>query len=68
MVAGRRRASLQGLAPGLVGYIGSFAALVGAEDIGDTCAALPRLLKLYGEVTNRPFADRVAEKVKRYGL
>jgi hypothetical protein len=68
MVAGRRRSTLRGLAPGLVGYIGSFAALVGAEDIGDTCAALPELLRRYGNQTDRPFADRVAEKVKRNGL
>ena len=68
MVEGRRRASLQGLAPGLVGYIGSFAALVGTEDVDDTCAHLPELLRRYEKHTDRPFADRVAEKVKRARL
>jgi hypothetical protein len=64
MVAGRRRATLQGVAPSLVGYLASYAALVGTEDIDDTCETIPSLLRRYAGWSGRELADRVAEKAK----
>lgn len=64
MVAGRRRATLQGVAPSLVGYLASYAALVGTEDVHDTCETIPSLLRRYAGWSGREFADRVAEKAK----
>jgi len=64
MLAGRRRATLQGIAPSLVGYLASYAALVGTEDVEDTCETIPSLLHRYAGSSGREFADRVAEKAK----
>ena len=64
MVAARHRATLQGLAPSLVGYLASYAALVGTEDVEDTCETIPSLLRRYAGWSGREFADRIAEKAK----
>jgi hypothetical protein len=64
MVAGRRRATLQGLAPALVGYLASYGALLGTEDISDTCSTIPLLLRQYGAESGVKFAERVAIKAK----
>jgi hypothetical protein len=58
----QRRATLQGLAPSLNGYLASFAACVGTTDIEDTCAALPLLLRQYGSQSGTSFEERVLKK------
>jgi hypothetical protein len=68
MVEGRRRATVLGLTPGLVGYLASYAAAMGTEGIADTCDLVPELLERYEKHSERQFADRVAEKVKKARL
>jgi len=60
--------NLRRMAPGLVGYLSSFAALVGTSDGPDTCEALPGFLRRYGAWSGTPFSDRVAEKRRRWML
>ena len=62
MAAGRRRGSLRKLMPGLNGYLASFAAHVGTDDIADTLAVLPPHLRDYQVLSRRSFSERVAEK------
>jgi len=68
MAAGRRRGELRTLAPGLVGYLASFAALVGTTEIPDTCEELAGFLRRYGEWSELRFADRVEDKRRRRAL
>ncbi len=58
----QQRATLQGLAPSLNGYLASFAAVVGTKDIEDTVAALPLLLRQYGSHSGTTFEERVLKK------
>jgi len=58
----QRRATLQGLAPSLNGYLASFAAVVGTTGIEDTVAALPLLLRQYGSHSGTSFEERVLKK------
>ena len=66
LIRQRELATLEGLAPGLMGYVSSFAAVLGTRDIEDTLEVLPAFLRNYGESTDTSFADRVAKKAKRY--
>jgi hypothetical protein len=62
MADGRRAGSLRKLMPSLNGYLASFAAHVGAGDVGDALEALPRFVRDYEVSSRRSFAERVAEK------
>lgn len=66
IAAARQAASVGRLLPGLTGYLSSFVAVVGTEDIDDTMAAAVPHLHDYEAVTRTPFAERVERK--RAGL
>jgi len=59
---GKQAGSLRKLMPFLVGSLSSFGALVGAEDVEDTLAALPGHLYDYGLVSKTSFSKRVERK------
>lgn len=65
---GLRRGNLRKIAPALVGYASTFAAIVGTEGVDDTCALLPTLIRTYGCWSGRPFAERVLDKRRSLGL
>lgn len=55
---------LERLIPFLVGYLVSFAALVGTTGVKDTLAALPHHIRSYEERTGFTFVDRVVKRVR----
>jgi hypothetical protein len=54
-----RKASLRAILPALVGYLSAAAFHLGTDDIEDTCAALPSLLRDYELISRIPFAQRI---------
>ncbi len=68
MAASHRQGELRTLAPGLVGYVSSFAALVEAVDIPDTCRELAAFLRRFSVWSEVSFADRVQDKRQRRAL
>jgi hypothetical protein len=61
----KQAGSLRKLMPLLSGVLASFGALVGAEDVEGTIAALPGPLHNYGLVSKTSFAERVERKALR---
>ncbi|HEX3842645.1 MAG TPA: hypothetical protein VHU85_17775 [Acidimicrobiales bacterium] len=62
MYEGRRRGDLRMLAPGLVGYLSSFAVLTGAKDWASTAGSLAWFVRSYCREGERSFEDRIAVK------
>ena len=54
--------SLRRLLPGLTGYLASYAAIVGTDDIDDTVAAVGHHLHDYEIASRTPFAERVERR------
>jgi hypothetical protein len=59
---------LERLLPGLLGYLSSFAVLVGTTGIADTTTALARLLHRHEADGRQSFAERIALKRRRAAL
>jgi hypothetical protein len=56
------------LAPGLIGFLSSVGALVGAGTIAEVLEVIPELSSEYEQRTGKDFPDRVAQKWLRFGL
>lgn len=57
-------AKLACVIPQLVGFLVSFAALIGTTTLKDTLSALPLHIASYEQRTGRTFAERVAERLR----
>lgn len=68
MREGQRLGQLRTLAPGLVGYLASFAALSGTTGVLDTCRAVPSLLRHYEQWSGIDFSDRIATKRRKWAV
>lgn len=66
--AARGEATLRAIRPGVIGYLSTMAALVGATSIEELAAPLIRMSKDYELVSRRSFADRVAVKRRKLRL
>ena len=64
--AAQNRAKVQQLLPGLTGYLSSFGAVTGCEDIEDSLALLPGPLRDYGIATRKSFPERIRVKRARW--
>jgi len=62
MRQGRRRATLEGITPGLVGYMTTFAVLSGTTGEEETCEQLVYLLRGHGFHSGFHFENRVAAR------
>jgi hypothetical protein len=62
LYAASRKSSLRAILPQLVGYLASTAFHLNTDDIEDTCAALPSLLRDYELISGEPFRDRIAQR------
>jgi len=65
LIDASRESSLRQLLPALCGYLASVGAHLGTGGVADTCAALPSLVRDYEVISQRAFADRIAERVRR---
>jgi len=59
---GRQQGNLRLLAPGLVGYLSSFAALLGVESMSEAGDALARFVRWYESESGVSFESRVRDK------
>ena len=59
---GAARGSLRRSIPALTGYLANFAAVVGADNLGDTLAVLPRYVEDYESAKGRSFDEHVDER------
>jgi hypothetical protein len=64
----RGQATLRGIRPGLVGYLSTFAALVGVDSIEGVCDRLVAFVRDYEVVSGVTFADRVEAKRRKLRL
>lgn len=64
----RGQATLRGIRPGLVGYLSTFAALVGVDSVEGLCDRLVAFVRDYEVVSGVTFADRVEAKRRKLRL
>lgn len=64
---GRNRGSLRKLMPGLVGYLASGGAHLGAADLEQTLAVLPGHVRDYDLVSHKTFEERLVDKRRALG-
>lgn len=67
MYEGRRSGTLRRITPGLLGYLASYAAVAGTEDIDDTLEDLAPYIRAMQRGERKSFADRVSAKVRELG-
>ena len=64
----KRRGTLEGRMPGLVGYLSSVAALTHCETLDELLPDLTDMVEGYGRTTGRSFEGRVAQKHRDLGI